>query len=55
MDWLKEATKTAKEMIHDGIDIYGDFEKAVKYARENSTVGKAVFDKAVEEIRQEDR
>ncbi len=40
MDWMTEAVKSYKELLNIGMEVFGNKDKAIEYANENSCVGK---------------
>lgn len=40
MDWMTESVKAYKELLNDGLEIFGNKDKAIEYANANSCAGK---------------
>lgn len=40
MDWMMEAVKAYRNLLEQGLEIFGSKEKAIEYANENSCAGK---------------
>lgn len=40
INWMDEMVNGYKNLLKDGLDIYGNKEKAIEYANENSCAGK---------------
>ena len=36
MDWMTEAVKSYKELLNIGMEVFGNKDKAIEYANENS-------------------
>jgi len=54
MDWLRIAIDSYKDNLRFGLELYNqDIEKAILYAKENSTAGSKAKELALEEMRAE--
>ena len=40
MDWMTESVKAYKELLNEGMEIFGNKDKAIEYANANSCAGK---------------
>jgi len=47
MDWNQIMLQSVKDLLKDGIDIFGEKQKAIDYAKKFSCAGKTTFDIAI--------